>query len=85
MTRTKLGEAQPWLADFSEAELDQADLSKVACDSARDQKKAVLSDAHLEVKNPPLGFLVWAMHQGAVSIETDDEWLAMKKQESSSN
>jgi len=52
MTRTKLGEAQPWLADFSEAELDQADLSKVACDSARDQKKAVLSDAHLEVKNP---------------------------------
>ncbi|HYZ72021.1 MAG TPA: hypothetical protein VE641_03030 [Chthoniobacterales bacterium] len=36
------------------------------------------------IKNAPPGFLEWAMNHGAVSIESDAQWVAMQEQENHS-
>jgi len=33
------------------------------------------------VENPPEGFLEWAAEKGAVSLESDEEWEALKEKE----
>jgi Pentapeptide repeats (8 copies) len=64
-------------AHFGRADLRNADL--------RDAKWQGIADLKLAnvfgVRNAPSGFLEWAAKQGAVSVESDAEWLAMQQRD----
>jgi hypothetical protein len=57
-------------ADLSHADLRNADLHAIAWHDIRSVRLANIKD----VKNPPPGFVEWAMANGAVSLADDDEW-----------
>ena len=59
-------------ADLSRADLRNADLNAVAWREIQSIRFANIKD----IKNPPLGFVDWAMKNGAVSLASDDEWNA---------
>ena len=83
-------------ADLSDADLEEASLSGARLSGADlsrtdlrncDLKNVVWKDIrgiHLanvvHVKNAPSGFLEWAMQQGAVSIESEEEWVRKTEQ-----
>jgi hypothetical protein len=59
-------------ADLSRADLRSADLHAIAWRDIRSIRLANIKD----VKNPPPGFVDWALANGAVSLVTDEEWNA---------
>ena len=67
-------------ADLSDSDLEGANLSKADLRTAdlRDCKWEKISDIKLAnilgIKNPPPGFEKWALENGAVSVESDDDW-----------
>jgi uncharacterized protein YjbI with pentapeptide repeats len=79
-----LTEADLTAADLSEANLDRADLSNA------DLRTANLSGAQWKqissmrlanvfgIKNAPDGFLQFALAHGAVSAESDEQWMALQ-------
>jgi Pentapeptide repeats (8 copies) len=68
-------------ADLSRADLRNADLRAIAW---RDIQSVRLADIK-DVKNPPPGFVEWAMANGAVSLADDEEWNDLiRKSESAS-
>jgi hypothetical protein len=72
-------------ADLQQADLSEADLSGVALDNT-DLRFATLTNANWSkihsiqganvygLRNPPDGFLQWALRHGAVQMESDEEW-----------
>jgi Pentapeptide repeats (8 copies) len=65
-------------ADLEGADLSKADLRYTDLRNIRWPKIANLKLANLfGVKNAPADFVAWAQQKGAVSIESDDEWLKM--------
>jgi hypothetical protein len=74
-------------ADLSEADLEGVDLSKADLrdTNLRDIKWEKIADLKLAnihgVRNAPPNFLTWAAAKGAVSIESDAEWLALSAKE----
>jgi uncharacterized protein YjbI with pentapeptide repeats len=67
-------------ADLTGAHLAKADLRNADLQGAKWQK---IADAKLAnvfgIKNAPPGFSDWAVKMGAVSVESDVEWLAKVK------
>jgi uncharacterized protein YjbI with pentapeptide repeats len=59
-------------ADLSRADLRNADLNAAAWREIQSIRLANIKN----IKNPPLGFVDWAMKNGAVSFASDDEWNA---------
>jgi hypothetical protein len=70
-------------ADLSDSHLEEANLSKADLRTAdlRDCKWEKISDIKLAnilgIKNPPPGFEKWALENGAVSVESDNDWQAL--------
>jgi hypothetical protein len=74
-------------ANFSEADLGETDLSRTdlrKTDFSR-TKWQEISDIKLaniyNVRNAPDGFIDWALSQGAVATESDDDWYAKLNKE----
>ena len=70
-------------ANLAGANLAGADLAKAnlrGCD-LRDVKWKQMAGIKLanifQVKNAPAGFVDWAMHEGAVAMESEEEWLQL--------
>jgi pentapeptide repeat protein len=57
-------------ATIVNADLRFANLANVHCRDLRTLKNANIYD----VKNAPDGFVAWALHHGAVQIESDSQW-----------
>ena len=72
LTGANLTRANLSRADLSRADLRNADLHAIAWRDIRSIRLANIKD----VKNPPPGFVDWAMGAGAVSLASDDEWNA---------
>jgi hypothetical protein len=72
LTEADLGET-----DFSRVDLRDVDLSGAKWKGIRAIKLANLYG----VRNPPDGFINWALSQGAVAIETDGDWYAKLNKE----
>jgi uncharacterized protein YjbI with pentapeptide repeats len=74
-------------ADLSDADLERANLARADLRNAnfhdvRWQKIATVKKANVfGIRNAPSGFLDWAKQNGAVSIESDTDWLAMLEAE----
>lgn len=67
-------------ADFSGADIEGADLRRAELQDLKWNQIANIRGANVYgVEDPPVGFLAWAMKNGAVAIETDDAWNAAKK------
>ena len=72
--------ADLWKADLTGTRLAKADLRNTDLRDAKWQGIANLKLANVfGVKNAPPGFLEWAANQGAVSIESDAQWVAMQE------
>jgi uncharacterized protein YjbI with pentapeptide repeats len=71
LTETKFYEVDFSGIDLSEANLRNSDLCFIR--KWRDIKRIELANI-FNVKNPPDGFIEWAIEHGAVSIEDDEEW-----------
>lgn len=69
-TAANLTHANFTRADLSRADLRNADLRGIAWHDIRSIRLANIKD----VKNPPPGFVAWAMGAGAVSLASDEEW-----------
>jgi Pentapeptide repeats (8 copies) len=74
-------------ANFSEADLRAADLSRAdlrKADFNRTEWREIgaikLANVY-GIRNPPAGFIDWALSQGAVAIEADSEWYAKLNKE----
>jgi len=65
LAETDLGET-----DLSRADLRDTDLSRAKWKEIRGIKLANVYG----VRNAPDGFIDWALSQGAVAIQTDDDW-----------
>lgn len=62
-------------ADLSGAILDNTDLRLVKLDQAKWNNIQSIKGANVyAIKDAPPGFLEWAMKQGAVQIQTDEQW-----------
>src|SRR6516164_1905812 len=65
-------------SDLEGANLSKADLRKV---DLRDCKWEKVSDIRLAnilgIKNPPPGFVKWALENGAVPVQSDNDWQAL--------
>ncbi len=72
LTGANLTRANLTRADLSRADLRHANLNAIAW---RDISSVRLANI-LNVKNPPPGFIDWAMKNGAVRLANDDEWNA---------
>jgi hypothetical protein len=72
LTEADLGET-----DFSRVDLRNVDLSGVKWRGIRDIKLANIYG----VRNPPDGLIDWALSQGAVATQNDDEWYAKLNKE----
>lgn len=70
LTGANLTHANLVRADLSRADLRNADLHAIAWRDIRSVRLANIKD----VKNPPPGFIDWAIGAGAVSLASDDEW-----------
>lgn len=82
LTDADLQDADFTAANLTSANLDRADLSRADLRNAdlhaivwRDILSIRLANIK-DVKNPPPGFVEWAMGAGAVSLASDDEWNA---------
>ncbi len=71
-TAANLTSANLARADLSRADLRNADLHAIVWRDILSIRLANIKD----VKNPPPGFVEWAMGAGAVSLASDDEWNA---------
>jgi hypothetical protein len=77
-----LFEADLRQADLTGAHLSKTDLRNVDLRGAKWQEIADVKLANVfGVKNAPPGFLDWATKMGAVSIESDAEWLARTEED----
>lgn len=92
LQRADLGNANLQDSDLFGADLRQADLTGAHFSKAdlrytdlRDAKWQGIDDVKLAnvfgVRNAPPGFLEWAAKKGAVSTESDAEWLAMQERD----
>ncbi|MDQ2945475.1 MAG: pentapeptide repeat-containing protein [Acidobacteriota bacterium] len=92
LTNAKLEGANLEDADLAEADLTAADLTGVTLDKAdlrnanlhniKWQKIGGIKLANIRgVKKAPDGFTAWATQHGAVSIESDDEWIALQNKQ----
>ena len=63
-------------ADLSKADLRYADLHNVKWPKIANLKLANI----FGVRNSPADFNRWALQQGAVSLESDDEWAKLEDQ-----
>jgi hypothetical protein len=64
-------------ADLAGTNLSRADLRHADLRDAKWQQIAAVSKANVfGVRNAPPGFLEWAKQNGAVSVESDADWLA---------
>jgi hypothetical protein len=72
LTEASLSHANLARADLSRADLRNADLHAIVWRDIRSIRLANIKD----VKNPPPGFVEWAMGAGAVSLASDEEWNA---------
>ena len=72
LTGANLSHANFTGVDLSRADLRHADLRGIAW---RDIQTIRLANI-MDVKNPPPGFVAWALGAGAVSLASDDEWNA---------
>ena len=63
--------------NLSRADLRQADLRNAKWQQLAGVSKAIV----FGVRNAPPGFLEWAQQHGAVSVESDADWLAMLEAE----
>jgi hypothetical protein len=72
-----LSEADLEETDFSRADLRNVDLNGTKWRGIRAIKLANVYG----IRNPPDGFISWALSQGAVAIKADDEWYAKLNQE----
>jgi uncharacterized protein YjbI with pentapeptide repeats len=73
-----LGAADCQDADFSRADLRNCDLRDIKWKGIKGLKLTNL----FGVRNAPEGFVAWALQQGAVAIESDDDWdAAIRKAE----
>lgn len=62
-------------ADLSGAVLDNTDLRLVKLDQAKWNNIQSIKGANVyAIKDAPPGFLEWAMKQGAVQMQTDEQW-----------
>jgi hypothetical protein len=83
LRRASLEDADLNGTDLSESDLQGANLSKADLRTAelRDCKWEKISDIKmaniLGIKNPPPGFEKWALENGAVSVESDNDWQAL--------
>ena len=69
-------------ADLTGSHFAKADLRNADLQDAKWQRIADLKLANVfGVRNAPPGFLEWAAKQGAVSVESDAEWLAMQERD----
>jgi uncharacterized protein YjbI with pentapeptide repeats len=82
LQNANLQDADLFEADLGQADLTGAHLTKADLRNAdlRDAKWHEIADIKLAnvfgVKNAPPSFLDWATKMGAVSLESDAEWLA---------
>ncbi|MFZ0515623.1 MAG: pentapeptide repeat-containing protein [Acidobacteriaceae bacterium] len=72
LTGANLSHANLSRVDLSRADLRDADLNAIAWRTIRSVRLANIKD----VKNPPPGFVDWALGAGAVNMASDDEWNA---------
>jgi hypothetical protein len=69
-------------ANLTGAHLARTDLRNTDVSDAKWQGIADVKLANVfGIKNAPPGFLEWAMNHGAVSIESDAQWVAMQERE----
>ena len=74
MKKADLNSADLTDADFSAAELNQADLRNTNLSNVRWRDIHDIKGANIYgVKNPPDGFIAWALQRGAVRIESEDQ------------
>ena len=74
-----LGEADLTGTDLTDATLDKADLRDANLHDIKWRKIRGIKLANIRgVKKAPDGFAAWATQHGAVSIESDDEWIALQ-------
>lgn len=71
-TGANLSRANLTRANLSRVDLRNADLRRIAWDDIASIRLANIKD----VKNPPPGFVEWALGAGAVSLASDEEWNA---------
>jgi hypothetical protein len=71
-TGANLNRANLTRANLSRADLRNADLRRIAWRDIESIRLANIKD----VKNPPPGFVEWALGAGAVSLASDEEWNA---------
>jgi uncharacterized protein YjbI with pentapeptide repeats len=78
--RCDLDDADFWGVDLTEADLAQASLERTDFRNSnlrnfhwQDIKSVKLANIY-GVKNAPEGFVGWAIQQGAVQIESDEQW-----------
>ena len=83
LSRTDLSGANLSRTNLSEADLSRAYLHKTDLRGIQKWKDSVsIKLANLPgVKNPPEGFLEWAIEHGAVALESTEEWEALKEKE----
>jgi hypothetical protein len=79
LTDANLSRANLTRANLSRADLRHADLRRIVWRDIQSIRLANIKD----VKNPPPGFVEWAMGAGAVSFASDEEWNAQIQQSKS--
>ena len=79
LTETDLTGADLTSANLQRADLSNADLRRANLSGAKWREIASLRGANVfGVKNPPDGFLPFALAHGAISAETDEQWTALQ-------
>jgi Pentapeptide repeats (8 copies) len=69
-------------ADLRETDLSRTDLRKVDFSRTKWQEISAIKLANVyNVRNAPAGFIDWALSEGAVAIESDDDWYAKLNKE----
>jgi hypothetical protein len=81
LTAANLTRANLARVNFSRADLRNADLRAIAWRDIQSVRLANVKD----VKNPPPGFIEWAMQNGAVALADDDEWNTLIQKDKSTS
>ncbi len=72
--------------DLRETDLSRADLRNTDLQGARWKGITDVRLANIYgIRNAPDGFVAWALHHGAVSVESDEEWFDKLNQDQNSN